>query len=377
MTYEELVELRRRTEGTHMLSAYLPGPAQDPALRAESQTLLEAGLSKIRHALTDAARTERETFHAAAEHVVHELGRDSRPRNGAGIAVFTDADGVRHLGALLTPAPTVVEWGDGIVVSPYIASLSRRREVVLAVIDSRAAKVVSCRNGTVEPLESFAAEVRGEEPLHMGDSARVPGHYGVHGATATDEMQRRELAAFERMLNRLRQRLSSLSGNDTLLVIGGMPESVRRLTADLPKALTDRYEVVSGLTTLASDSDMLATVNAAADALNRRRERRLVASLLDRGHAGGRASLGYFRTKLALDERAASQLLLSRRFVEQRLGRAERLARLAMDGGARAEVIGGEAGDRLDDETEGVAAELRYALPFSTFAAAELQRSAD
>jgi hypothetical protein len=377
MTYEELVELRRRLDGAHILSAYLPGAAQDPALRAESQTLLEAGLSRIRHTLTDATRVERETFLAASEHVVRALGIDARPRNGTGIAVFAAADGVRHLGPLLAPAPTVVEWRDGVVVSPYLASLSRKREVVLAVIDSRAAKIVSCRNGTVEPLESFAAEIREEPPLHMGDSARVPWHSGVHGVTGTDETQRRELAAFERMLNQLLQRLTAVSGSDALVVVGGMPESVHRLTADLPKALADRYEAVSGLTTLSSESDMLAAVNAAADALNRRRERRLVVSLLDRGHAGGRASLGYFRTHLALEERAASTLLLSRRFVERRLGRAEKLVRLAMDGGARAEVIGGEAGQRLDDESEGVAAELRYALPFSTFAGAGLQDSAD
>ena len=116
---------------------------------------------------------------------------------------------------------------------------------------------------------------------------------------------------------------------------------------------------------------MQAATNATLQ-LQRRQEGRLVEQVLDKGRAGSRASIGWRETMLALQERAASQVLLSDSYARRYRERAEMIARLAVDGGSRVEVVQGEGAARLDAESEGVAAELRYPVPFEALAASGL-----
>jgi Bacterial archaeo-eukaryotic release factor family 10 len=364
MTYEDLVQLRRRTDGTRVLSVYLPGPAHDPAQRDESMTLLGGGVSRIRQALSEAPNSEREAFLAATEHAVRALQSETRPSGREGIVIFSQADGLRHVGWLFASAPVVVEWRDGIVVAPYLRSLAETRPSIVVVVDSRAARVLRFEQGALEPLETFAVEVRSVEPVHMGEAPRPGFHHGVHGATGTDETMRREAAAFNRMLSELVHRVANLMSQDVWLVVGGMPVSVRHVVAAMPRGMNSRLQVVGGLTTTSSDASLANAAAGAIEELARRRDGVLVELVLDRARAGGRSASGWGQTRIALEERAASEVLLSRRLLERSLDRAETLARTAMDGGARVDVVTGEGALRLDRESGGVAAELRFPVPF-------------
>ncbi len=372
MTYEELVQLHRRTDGSRVLSVYLPGPAHDPALRDESITLLERGASRIRQALSEAPHHEREAFLAATEHAVRALQRETRPGGREGIVIFSQAEAVRHVGWLFASAPVVVEWRDGIVVAPYLRSLADTRPSIVVLVDSRAARVLRLEEAALEPLDSFAVEVHSAEPVHMGEAPRPGFHHGVHGATGTDETMRREAAAFNRMLSELVHRVASLMSLDVWLVVGGMPESVRHLVAALPRGMNSRVQVVGGLTTTSSDAGVVRAATVAIEELARRRDSVLVELVLDRAKAGGRSASGWRQTRIALEERAASEVLLSRRLLEGSLERAETLARMAMDGGARVDVVTGEGALHLDRDSGGVAAELRFPLPFDALFAGAL-----
>jgi hypothetical protein len=170
MTYDDLVQLRRSSNGMRMLSVYLPGPPPDPALKEEPSTLLDGGLSRIGQLLSSASREERDAFLAASEHVLAAMSAESLPRHGAGTAIFADAEGVRHVGVLLDAAPVVVEWRDGIVVVPYLRTLARARNVIVVLIDSRSSKSFRYRDAQLEPIDSTEAEIHTEPPLHMGEA---------------------------------------------------------------------------------------------------------------------------------------------------------------------------------------------------------------
>ena len=365
MSYEDLVQLRRRTNGSRMLSVYLPGSAPDPALRETAEVLFEAGLSRIRHALAEASHDEREVFLAAAEHAAAWLRGSAVARQSAGVAVFADALGVRHAGALLEEPPTVVDWKDGIVIAPYLRTAALARPAIVTLIDSRSARLFRYREGHLESIEQMAAEIHTEPPIHMGDAPRPPFHHGVHGTTGTDETERREAAAFDRMLGNLMHRLEALVQGDAWLIVGGMPQSAHKLVASLPRGFASRLQIVNALTVTSTEAEISSAASDAVAELLRRRDGVLVELVLDRGKAGGRASLGWQQTLVALEERAASEVLVSAHVAERTPDRADAVATLAMDGGAHVEVVPGDGADRLDAESEGVAAELRFPLPFA------------
>src|SRR4029079_3337928 len=251
ITYDELVELSRSTRGKHMLSAYLPGPGPDPASREAPRTTLESELSRIRPGLADAAHGEREAFLAASRHVLAAFDQE-RPAHAAGLAVFADERGVRHVGGLLeSPAPSV-HWRDGAMIAPYLATVARGRPAIVALVDSRGARVLRFKDSALELVDELEAEIHLEQPLHMGDAPRVSFHSGVRGETGTDEAERREAAAFDRMLGAVLNLFDVPTSPDLWLVAAGMPQSVRQLVAALPRGLSMRTELVHGLTRVSS-----------------------------------------------------------------------------------------------------------------------------
>jgi release factor family 10 len=366
MNYEDLIQLRRRTNGSRMLSVYLPGAAPDPALREAPDVLFEAELSRIHHAIADSSHEDRQEFLAASEHATRWIHEDPLARQSAGVAVFADAQGVRYAGALLEEPPVVVEWKNGIVIAPYLRTASLSRVAIVTLIDSRRARLLRYREGHLEAIEEIAAEIHTEAPLHMGDAPRASFHQGVRGMTGTDEVERREAAAFDRMLGILVHRLETLAQGDSWLIIGGMTQSAHKLVSSLPRGFTTRLQLVHALTVTSTDAEISAAAADAVAELLRRRDGVLVELVLDRGRAGGRASLGWQQTMVALEERAASEVLVSAHVAERTPGRADAVATLAMDGGAHVEVVPGDGADRLDAESEGVAAELRFPVPFAS-----------
>ena len=374
-TYDELVELERRMSGARVLSVYLPGPGRDPALRAAPRTMLDSALSRLRHELVGAPHAEREAFVAASEHVLRRVD-GNLPAHASGVAIFADENGVRHVGGLAEAPAPVVEWKEGAVLAPYLASAARARSAIVALIDSRDARVLKYHDGRLDLMEKFHARAHVEEPIHMGDQPHGPFHAGVRGETGTDETERREWAAFDRMLHPVLHRIELAVHPDLWLIVAGMPQSVRLLVASLPRALSGRTELVSGLTLDSSDAEIAHAADNAMRGLEQRHDASVVEHVLDKGRAGDRAAIGWRETMLALQERAASVVLMSEGFLSRSLRRAETLTRLGMEGGAQVEIIPGEGAARLDAESEGVAAELRFPVPFATLEASGLSTRA-
>lgn len=363
MSFEELVQLFRENAGQEILSAYLPARTRDPAMRAETRTLFNAGVTRLRKSLDDAAREHRDAFDSAAQHARDALDGDERPAEGEGLALFAAPDGVRHMGALHAPAPVTIEWRAGIVVAPYLRSLKHAHPALLALVDSRAARLYRYQAAALEPLASLEADQVEEEPSRLGEVPAGPFHHGTRGGTATDEIARREHAATERLLADTVARLQGVATPESWIVIGGIARHANDLMAALPKALAPRAHLATYLTMQASHPELLTAVADETSALTRAADAALVDAVLDRAAAGARGAAGWAACARALDARAVHQVLVSATAIDQHLGRVEDAVRRALDGGALVEVVSGPGAERLDAMAEGIAASLRFPVP--------------
>ena len=90
---------------------------------------------------------------------------------------------------------------------------------------------------------------------------------------------------------------------------------------------------------------------------------RRVRFVFDQARAGSKGALGLQETTKALEEMRVDTLFLSREQTRDDPDNAERLIALAFAGHASVEEVSGAAGDLLDDESEGIAARLRFRGP--------------
>jgi hypothetical protein len=356
MTYEELVQLHRRTRDAPVLSAYLPAPTDDQA--GAGDAVVEGGLFRIRQSLSQASRAEREALRSASDHLRGALNAMRSWRGAPGEVAFADATGVIYVGALRERPRALVEWRQGILVAPYLYTLFLARPSIVTLIDAREARLFRHQDDHLEALEHLRATLAAESAPEAG---RHPPHVPAGDAD-------REAVAFERLLAGVVHRLETIARPDAWLIVGGMPLSTRQLVAALPKGLAARLQLVNGLTTASAEAEVIQAAREAEAQLRRRQDGVQVDLALNRGGAGGRALLGYRQTLRALEERTARRVLMSRKVVECCPERAERVARLALDGGVHVDVAPEVGGARLDDECEGVAVELRYAVPFEAVA---------
>lgn len=364
MRHEELLQFFHDSAGRRLLSAYLPARSRDPAKRAEARTLFNAGVSRLRKSLEGAARDERGAFEAAVAHAREAFEDAPRPLEGEGIAIFASADRAEYIGPVHAPTPVAMAWREGAAVAPFLRALKHERPASLVLIDSRSARLYRFQSADLVLVAEFAAEVIEEAPSRMGEVPTGPFHHGTRGGTASDEIARREHAAFERMLAETVARLQGEAPADAWIIVGGIPRTASDLVAALPGARRAQAHLATHLTMQSREAELRAAVADVAASLTRDRDAALVATLLDRAGAGGRAAAGWPDCQRALAARAAHQVLVSTGFLEQSAGLAEDAARLALESGAAVEVVAGPGAERLDT-VGGIAAALRFPLPTS------------
>jgi hypothetical protein len=361
LTYEELLSLDRQNRGERILSVYLPRADHDPARRAERFTQLDGELSKIRRSLDEASRTERAAFERAADTLRESLG--ALGDWGTPVAGFASGGGTVWVGAVLASIGFIVRWRDGLTIAPYIRALKQERPVLVAVLDSREARLFRYRAGELVPLDVIEVEVKAEAGDHKGDSLPPGVRAGVRGATGRDETGRREEAAFQRLVNQVVQRIEVEATPDTELVLGGTLQPVRQVAGALPKSFEARMVVSEALTSTMTLPEIARAVTDAASDLTARRDAAWIATLLDQASGHGRSAKGLNETRRALAGRAVHELLLAGSFVDTHPDEAEELVRAALDGASRLEVAPRAAAARLEGEAEGVIARLRFPIP--------------
>lgn len=361
-TREELLALAQELRDTDVLSVYIDGGAVDPALRSAWRTQLDEALDGAREALRDASRAERARFDRAVELLRAELGSVPAGIGAPGWAAFATADGVHHAGPLPVSVTLRVQWGRGAVVAPLVRALTDARPVVIAVVDSRGARIYRYERGALERTDTLRAHVHVEPPAHLGGVPRAGFHTGTRGRTGTDAAARERAEGRARVMAAVVERVVALAGSTGWVLIGGTPMAAREARARLPKAMASRMLVLPALQCRTPEAEIARIAAEGAAALRRRAEADEVRVALERAPVG-RGAANVEPTRAALDADAVRQLYLTRRFIDAHPGDAEEMVRAALEQHAEVEVVSGDGAAMLEERGGGVGALLRFRPP--------------
>lgn len=361
LTHDRLVKLYRDLEDQNVLSVYVNGDQHDPAQRDAWRTRLEAGIAALRRQLESSEGEELGDFDRAWERV----GRELRPLGDAflphrGWVAFATPDGLRYAEGMSAAMPDLVRWEPGIRVAPYVRALKQERPVVVAVADSRKARLFEHVDGEMHELDGLRADTFVGDLTDVGVRKSPARTSGQRGETSSDHAQRVLEVAAERMLKDLAGVLDERAGEYGIVVLGGTPEMVRHLAQGLPKRLQGRVAERASLHVDMSLPQIRKEVRAAAGDLSESQHLRLVTELADAARSGALGSLGPEATDAALKEARVDTLLLSRSFIQAHPDYADRCVGAAFAQGAEVEEVSGKAGELLDHEGSGVAARLRF-----------------
>ena len=310
-----------------------------------------------------APRDEREAFARSVALLRERLAPTPGALGAPGWAAFVTQGEVRHASALNVSVPFLVTWETGARVAPYVCALTQQGHVVVAIVDTREARLFRYRAGALEKADTLRAQAVVGPTYHMGDAPRDRFHPGTRGTTGTDAAERALRAGTDRMLAELAERLKDIAGKDGWVVIGGTPQAAIAAEAALPPALAPRALRVPTLDVRASDAEIRDRAEEAVAALRQSRQVALVAEVLERYGADGLGAAGTQATWRALDARTVQELLLTGRYVKEHAEEAETAVHAAFDQGALVEALAGAAAERLDRDGAGIAARLRFLLP--------------
>ncbi len=362
LTSAELHQLVQELAGTRVLSVYLETRVTDPAMRNAWRPTLTTGLRDVRARITDDA--EREEFDRAAARL-----EDTDPAPGGvwaapGWVAFATAGERHHVADLPVQPATLFSWRDGPVVSPYLRALKQGRPVIVAAVESRAATLYRYAWDKLEELEELSApheDIPGVERI-TGPASRAASTPAARGAIGTDAPQQQRAAAFQRLATSLGERIGQLAGDTGWVLIGGTTEWTRLAAEALPRDLEARTLVSEALDHDASADEIIEAAKSAATELRAREGGVLVDRLAEGAGAAGRSAAGVPAVQRALLVKAVDLLLLSPAFIRTHERQAEDMVRAALGSGADVEVPSGSAAERLDQASEGIAAQLRFSI---------------
>lgn len=362
LTSAELHRLAQELADTRVLSVYLDTRVTDPAMRHAWRPTLITGLRQARARIAD--HREREEFDRAAALLEEPFPAPGGVWGAPGWVAFVTAEGRRYVADLPVQPPVLVGWRDGPVLSPYLRALKQHRPVVVALVESRSARLYRYAWGRLEALDELSAPL--EQPSSAeritGAATRATSTPAARGAVGTDELQRRRHSAFQRLAASLGERIAQVAGESGWVLIGGTPEWARLAGAALPRHLGGRTLVSATLHHDAPTDEIRRASKRAATELRGAEGGLLVDQLVEQAGGHGRAATGMPAVQRALRAQAVDVLLLSPEFIRTQERDAEELVRAALATGADLEIPSGSAAERLDEAASGIAARLRFAI---------------
>ena len=360
LTMTQVRTLVRELSATKVLSVYLDTRVTNPAMRATWRPALTAALRSAGAGLTGA---DHEEFMLAASRLEDAMLPETGTWGAPGWMALATATGVHFADELPMRTPTMALWRDGPVIAPYLRVLKQHHPVVVALVDSRSARLFRYAWGKLDTLSDMRVSV---DAIDTGVIPRLDGRgtsfSAPRSSTGTERAARRRMTAFRRLCAMLSDRLDELAGNASWILIGGTPAWSRFAGAALPSHLAARTHVSGTLGLTATHEQIATAAKHAGSALRATRGSALLDTMLELAGAEGRAVRGVPATQRALRTSAVDLLVLSPAFLFTDADEAESSVHAALQQGATVEVLSGEAAEQLDRAAGGIAGKLRFAL---------------
>jgi hypothetical protein len=362
LTYSQLARLCTTARDRRVLNVYVDGTALDDVARRSWRPSLAAAIAAARKTVESATHQERAEFERAADRLVAEAQQLPDDLNGApGWVAFLSADAVLSAGYASRAPRAAVEWRRGIGAASYLRLIAGTPDVIVAAIDTRSAELYQWNGRELVQLERLAAHAHVARAAHMGDTPRQGFHAGTKGTTLTDAAHRAMEVGRERMLRDAAQRLEALARPSGWIVLVGTHSTVADAMRYLGRAARKRATWFEGTGSAGAPPEIARAAAEGGRRLEREDATARVAELLDRAAARGRAVSGLVATRNALAAGAAREVLVTGAFLDGCPTDAEAVAMEVLTHGARLTEVRDEAAARLDAESEGIAAVLRYA----------------
>lgn len=376
LTPTQLNELVRELGNTRVLTVYHGARVTDPAMRHSWRAALGAALQPVRNGITDEA--ERAEFDRAAAYLDDPWPPIEGVWGMKGWAAFLTPEGARYAGSLPVQPPTLAAWRYAPVITPYLRAFKQHRPVIIALVDSRSARIYRYALGELQELPEMALSVPDVEPgaPDRPQPKGGPSHPGARGSLDTESLQRRKEKSFQRLATALASRLVELAGDDGWILIGGTPEWARHAGDAIPASHSPRVLVSTALDHNAHGKELGEAAKHAASELRSQQGHDLVDRILERSGDGGRGASGVPRVQRALQAGAVDLLVLSPHFLNRTDIDVEELVRAALARGADIEVLSGSAATDLDERSDGVAARLRFPIDSRASASASANEEA-
>lgn len=360
LSHDQLLSLYRNLKDTRVLTVFLDGGTHDFSKKHMWKRRLEQVVGEARSGMLGADPEELRAFERAAGRIAEALGQFGAFIPDRAWAGFATADELAYSGLVHVPMSDSARWADGISVSAYVRALKQDRTVVMALVDSRRARLAEYRDGVMTELPDLIADRDVGEMSDENMSKRAGTHSGVRGETDTDHAQRLVRIHEERMLKELAQHLTRKAGKDGMVVVGGTPEVISHAISHLPSELQKRTLGRPSMAWHMTDAELVTELEAAASELYASLQYELLSGVIDQAKSGGRGLLGSEAVEGAIESGQVDTLLLSRTFVRTNPTAADRLVGAALEMSSHVEELSLQGADRLDNEAGGVAARLRY-----------------
>jgi hypothetical protein len=356
-TYDALLGIARDLEESRVLSVYLAREERDPGQAGLWRARLDASVAEARSRIEGGNGQELADFDAAAGRVAEAAASFGRVLPSRGWFACATPDGLCHEERLAFSPRMTVRWRRGAFLAPYVRGLKGERPVLVGLVDRRRARLLSYRDGLLEPIRELDADTDILDLSDIGMSKRAATASGVRGETRTDAGK----DALDEIAKRLRDRVAEivvdLAGSDGTVLVGGAKKAAASIMRVLAPKLTGRLMDLSDVPIDADRATLVREVELAASAVTSRRQ----FELLDQARGtSGLGALGWNDTLSALRGGAVDTLLLSRELIAMAPDDTEDLVRLALAHRADVEELGGDIGTELHESAGGVAARLRF-----------------
>jgi hypothetical protein len=369
LSYAQLAALHRTLSDRRVLTVYIAGDVDDPAMQRSRRVELDHSLTDLRRWLEDSARVEREEFERCVEQLETEVAKLDSGVGAPGWAAFITADRIHEAKPLPTPTPTLAVWSTGPCVAPYVRALEEHRPIVVVIVDARQASIFRYQLGTLEHVDVVRAHHAVDQPQHMGTPSRQGFHTGTRGRAGRDAAQRSLLQGRERMIAEAVERVRELAGDEGWILLGGIKRVARIMAHRLEPVAPDRVAHVA-LDVHATDAQVVQAARSGGSALRDRRDEESIAELSELAGAHGLGVVGPADTHLALRQSSVRNLYVTRRYLEDHAAEAEAAIRAALDQDAAVEEVSGRAASHLN-EYGGMAAGLRFRAASAEVAVAD------
>ncbi len=363
LAYADLVAVERPLRPEHVLSVYIDGRADDPAIQHAWRIYLDQSFKEIKSSLTTAPHAERNDFDQCFKLVEAELSALPRGLGARGWVAFVTKDGIRHSEFLPISVPTMAVWSMGAAVAPYIRALKQTRPVIIAVANAMHATVYSYKEGQLEKSKKFENQASIEPPIHMGDAPRMGMHTGVRGSTGRDNLQRVMRETTAQMLKETAEHIIKIAGNDGWIVTGGIPEVSKHLAQLVTESARGRVLAYDPLHIQASEPEVIAAAKEGASTLRETMDVQRISDVAENINGTKLGVAGMLDTRAALDQSCVRTLYFTHRYLEENKTEVESAVRSALDQGANVEEVARDAAIQLDNYG-GIAAQLRFPIQY-------------